>query len=83
MEHIILSWLQSHMSMIATWVIGLPAIAILIKKYFPKIRRFIKIGREAMDVIDSAMDALSDNPVKEEKIQIVLKEINDFKEALK
>ena len=83
MEQIILSWLQSHIAMVATWLVSLSAVSLAIKKYGPKVRRFVKIGREAMDLIDTLLDVLQDNTVTDEDIQKVIKEVNDFKEAIK
>ena len=83
MEQIIIGWIQTHIATVATWIVGIGAIGITIKKYGPKVRKWIKIIREVGDVLDSAVDALSDNPVKDEKIKIVLKEIQDFRDAIK
>jgi RecA-family ATPase len=83
MEQIILSWLSSHVTTVATWIISIGAVSLAIKKYGPKIRKFIKIGREAMDIIDTLLDAVQDDEIIDDEIKSIIKEVNDFKEAVK
>lgn len=83
MNEMILSWLSSHIPMVATWIISLGAISIAIKKYGPKIRKFISVGRHGLDVIDSLMDALTDDKITDEEIAKLLAEVQAFKDSIK
>ena len=83
MEQMILSWLSNNIATVATWIVGLGAVSVAIKKYGPKIRKFIKIGSEALDVVDILLDALTDDKVTDEEIKKILEEVNQFKEAVK
>jgi hypothetical protein len=83
MEQFILTWIQSHIATLATLIVGLPAVGILIKKYGPKIRRFVKIGRGAMDIVDTLLDALQDDKITDDEVAKIIAEVNAFKEDLK
>ena len=82
MEQMILSWLSPHVATVATWVISLGAVSVAIKKYGPKIRKFVKIGREGLDLIDTLLDAIQDDKITDEEIAQIVKEVNDFKASL-
>jgi hypothetical protein len=83
MEQMILNWLTTHIPMVATWIIGIGVVSVGIKKYGPKIRRFVHVGRHGMDVIDTLLDAVQDNNITEEEITRIVAEVNKFKESLK
>lgn len=83
MEQILIHWLQNHIPFVATWVIGLPAVVLLIKKYGPVIRRWVKIIREGMDMIDTLLDALQDNKITDDEVKAIVAEVQAFKEACK
>ena len=83
MDDILSRWIASHLPMVMTWIVGVGAVGLAIKKYGPKIRRFVKIGNEALDIIDTLLDALQDEKVTDEEIKTIIKEVNDFKEATK
>ena len=83
MEQMILGWISSHIAMVATWIIGIGAVGIAIKKYGPVIRKYIKITREGLDLIDTLLDAVQDDKITDEEIKAIVKEVNDFKNALK
>jgi hypothetical protein len=83
MEQILLNWIHAHLPFVITWVIGLPAIAITLKKYLPMVRKYLKISREVLDLLDTCADALQDDNVTDDEIKAILKEIEDLKEALK
>ncbi len=83
MDDILSNWIATHLPMVATWIIGIGAVSIAIKKYGPKVRRFVKIGRESMDMIDTMLDALQDDKVTDDEIRAIIKEVNEFKEATK
>ena len=82
MENIALQWLVTHIPMVATWVIGIGAISIGIKKYGPKVRKFIKVGSEGLDLIDELLNAVQDDKITDEEIKTIVKEVNEFKASL-
>jgi len=83
MEQLITQWISSHLATVVTWIISIGAVGVVIKKYGPRIRKFIKVGRESMDIIDTLLDALKDDKVTDDEIRSIIKEVNDFKEAVK
>jgi hypothetical protein len=83
MENIIMNWFSSHIPIVATWIIGIGTVSVALKKYLPKVLRFIKISRRALDLLDTLAEALKDNNITDEEVKEVLKEYNEFKEAIK
>jgi hypothetical protein len=79
---IILTWLQNHIPFVATWVIGLPVVVVAIKKYLPMVRKYLKVSREVLDLLDTCADALQDDKITDDEIKAILKEIEDLKAAL-
>jgi hypothetical protein len=83
MEQMLIVWLQTHIATVATWIVSIGAVGIAIKKYGPKIRRFVKIGRESMDIIDTLLDALQDDKITDDEIKNIIEEVNHFKDVIK
>jgi hypothetical protein len=83
MEQAILGWIQAHLPFVLTWVIGLPAVLGAWHKYSPIIRKYLKISRELLDLLDTVADALQDDKITDDEVKAILKEIEDFKNALK
>lgn len=83
MEQIILQWLVTHIPMVATWIISIGAVSLAIKKYGPKIRKFVNVGRHGLDMIDTLLDAVQDDKITDEEIKKIVDEVNAFKESLR
>ena len=81
----ILKWLASNqiLAWVTTAILTIGGIGALLKKYIPVVRRYIKITKEGIDVIDALCDALEDGEVNKEEVAKVLKEAAEFKASLK
>ena len=83
MEQIIMSWLQSHIAMVATWVISLGVVWKIVEKYSPKIKKYIKVSSEALSLLDTVITAIEDKKIDDIEVDKIREEVNDLMEALK
>ena len=83
MQQIILHWLSTNIATVATWIVGIGAVGVVIKKYGPIARKWVKIIREGMDMVDTLLDALQDDKITDDEIAKVVAEAQAFKDALK
>lgn len=83
MNEMILAWIQSHISMIATWVISLGVVWKLVEKYSPKIKKYIRVSSEALSLLDTVITAIEDKKIDDIEVDKIRKEANDLMEALK
>lgn len=83
MEQVIINWIQSHISMIATWIISLGVVWKLVEKYSPKIKKYIKVSSEALSLLDTVITAIEDKKIDDIEVGKIRKEANDLMEALR
>ena len=83
MENIIMSWLQSHIAMVATWIVSLGVVWKVVEKYSPKIAKYIRVTRKALDLVDTVLTAVEDKKVDELEVESIRKEANELLEVLK
>ena len=80
-----LHWIQSNsgLAWIGSLVLGISAVGAAIHKWSPVVRRYIKISREGLDLIDTLLDAVQDDKITPEEIQAIVTEVQHFKNSLK
>lgn len=75
--------MNTMVAMGVTFILGMGGVAAFVAKFLPKVVRYVTIAKEAVDIADSAVKALSDNKITNDEIASLLKEVNDLKAALK
>ena len=83
--NIIVHWLQSNQGLawLGSLFLGIAAVGAALHKYSPIMRKYVKITREGMDLIDTLLDAVQDDKITEDEIKAIAKEVQDFKEAIR
>jgi predicted DNA-binding protein (UPF0278 family) len=64
-------------------VLSIGVVSAFVAKVLPKITKYIRIAKEALDVADAAVQALQDNTITKEEIEVLLSEVQALKVALK
>lgn len=64
-------------------VLSIGVVSAFIAKVLPKITKYIHIAKEALDIADSATQALQDNVITKEEIEVLMAEVQALKVALK
>ena len=71
----ILAWLGSLIA-------GIGIISVIVKKYSGKVKRFIRIAREALDLVDELIKSAEDQKITTEEIERIKKETQELTDAL-
>lgn len=76
--------MQNHfLAWVATAVIGMTGLGVAIKVYLPKILRFIRISRSALDLLDDIVQAAEDSKLTADEIQKIADQAKVLIEQLK
>lgn len=76
MMNIILAWGGSL-------VLGVTTAGVFIHKYSPVIRKYLKITKEGVCLLDELLDAVQDDKITTDEIELLAKRVNSFKDSLK
>ena len=64
-------------------ILSIGVVSAFIAKVLPKITKYIHIAKEALDIADTATQALKDNVITKEEVEALMNEVQALKDALK
>ena len=68
---------------IGTFILGIGVVWTVLAKFTPKARKYFKIAKEALDIVDSVLTVVEDKTLTTQEIENIAKEAKELKDALK
>jgi hypothetical protein len=66
-----------------SFVLGIGVVGAFVAKQLPKVTKYVRIAKEALDIADTATQALKDNVITKEEVEALMVEVQALKDALK
>ena len=74
--------LNSLIAPAATFILGIGAVWAFLSKFTPAARKYLKIAKEALDLLNKVLESIEDKEVTSTEVEDIRKEANELMVAL-